>query len=45
MSAQMQAKILHVLQDGQFTRLGAQESSKVDVRVLAATNVHMESAF
>jgi len=44
MSAQMQAKILHVLQDGQFTRLGAQESSKVDVRVLAATNVHMESA-
>lgn len=44
MSGQMQAKILHVLQDGQFTRLGAQESSKVDVRVLAATNVHMESA-
>lgn len=44
MSAQMQAKLLHVLQDGQFTRLGAQESSKVDVRVLAATNVHMESA-
>lgn len=44
MSAQMQAKILHVLQDGQFTRLGAQESSQVDVRVLAATNVHMESA-
>ncbi|HLY40571.1 MAG TPA: sigma-54 dependent transcriptional regulator [Terracidiphilus sp.] len=44
MSAQMQAKILHVLQDGQFTRLGAQESSKVDVRVLGATNVHMESA-
>jgi len=44
MSAQMQAKLLHVLQDGQFTRLGAQESTKVDVRVLAATNVHMESA-
>ena len=44
MSAQMQAKILHVLQDGQFTRLGAQESSRVDVRVLAATNVQMESA-
>lgn len=44
MSAQMQAKFLHVLQDGQFTRLGAQESSKADVRVLAATNVHMENA-
>jgi DNA-binding NtrC family response regulator len=41
---QMQAKLLHVLQDGQFTRLGAQETSKVDVRVLAATNVEMESA-
>jgi two-component system response regulator AtoC len=44
MSAQMQAKLLHVLQDGQFTRLGARESSKVDVRVLAATNVQIESA-
>jgi len=44
MSAQMQAKLLHVLQDGQFNRLGARESSKVDVRVLAATNVEIESA-
>jgi len=44
MSAQMQAKLLHVLQDGQFTRLGARESSRVDVRVLAATNVSMENA-
>jgi DNA-binding NtrC family response regulator len=44
MSAQMQAKLLHVLQDGQFTRLGARESSKVDVRVLAATNVPIENA-
>jgi two-component system, NtrC family, response regulator AtoC len=41
---QMQAKLLHVLQDGQFARLGAQETSKVDVRVLAATNVAMEDA-
>jgi DNA-binding NtrC family response regulator len=41
---QMQAKLLHVLQDGQFARLGAQETSKVDVRVLAATNVQMEDA-
>jgi two-component system, NtrC family, response regulator AtoC len=44
MSAQMQAKLLHVLQDGQFNRLGARESSKSDVRVLAATNVQIESA-
>ena len=44
MSAQMQAKLLHVLQDGQFTRLGARENSRVDVRVLAATNVQVESA-
>ena len=32
-SVQMQAKLLHVLQDGQFARLGAQETTKVDVRV------------
>lgn len=44
MSAQMQAKLLHVLQDGQFSRLGARESSRADVRVLAATNVEIESA-
>jgi two-component system, NtrC family, response regulator AtoC len=44
MSALMQAKLLHVLQDGQFARLGARESSKVNVRVLAATNLPIESA-
>ncbi len=44
MSAQMQAKLLHVLQDGQFTRLGGQQAIKSDLRVLAATNLHMESA-
>ena len=44
MSAPMQAKLLHVLQDGQFNRLGARESSRVDVRVLAATNVQIENA-
>ena len=44
MSAQMQAKLLHVLQDGQFNRLGSRESSRADVRVLAATNVEIESA-
>jgi DNA-binding NtrC family response regulator len=40
----MQAKLLHVLQDGQFTRLGGQQSTRVDVRILAATNVEMEAA-
>ena len=44
MSAPMQAKLLHVLQDGQFTRLGGQEAIKSDLRVLAATNVPIESA-
>ncbi len=44
MGPQMQAKLLRVLQDGQFTRLGAQEASHSDVRILAATNVHMEHA-
>lgn len=44
MSAQMQAKLLHVLQDGQFNRLGARESGRANVRVLAATNVQIETA-
>jgi two-component system, NtrC family, response regulator AtoC len=44
MSPQMQAKLLHVLQDGSFCRLGARCSSKVDVRVLAATNINMQDA-
>ena len=41
---QIQAKVLHVLQDGQFTRLGGQSCTRVDVRVLAATNVQMDDA-
>jgi transcriptional regulator with PAS, ATPase and Fis domain len=44
MSPQMQAKLLHVLQDGSFCRLGARSSSRVDVRVLAATNINMQNA-
>jgi two-component system, NtrC family, response regulator AtoC len=44
MSAQMQAKLLHVLQDGQFSRLGARESGRANVRVVAATNVEIERA-
>jgi two-component system, NtrC family, response regulator AtoC len=44
MSPQMQAKLLHVLQDGTFSRLGARTSTQVDVRVVAATNIDMEGA-
>ncbi|HTF63161.1 MAG TPA: sigma-54 dependent transcriptional regulator [Edaphobacter sp.] len=44
MSPQMQAKLLHVLQDGSFCRLGARSPSRVDVRVLAATNINMQEA-
>jgi transcriptional regulator with PAS, ATPase and Fis domain len=44
MSPQMQAKLLHVLQDGTFMRLGGRSSQQVDVRILAATNVNMEDA-
>jgi len=40
----MQAKLLHVLQDGEFSRLGARVNTKVDVRVVAATNIDMQKA-
>jgi DNA-binding NtrC family response regulator len=40
----LQAKLLHVLQDGEFSRLGAKHNISVNVRVLAATNVNLESA-
>jgi two-component system, NtrC family, response regulator AtoC len=44
MSPQLQAKLLHVLQDGTFSRLGSIVNTKVDVRVIAATNVDIEQA-
>jgi DNA-binding NtrC family response regulator len=44
MSPALQAKLLQVLQDGQFCRLGARRSLQVDVRVLAATNINMAEA-
>src|SRR5437867_7789844 len=40
----LQAKLLHVLQDGEFSRIGAKSTLSVDVRVLAATNQHLERA-
>jgi two-component system, NtrC family, response regulator AtoC len=44
MTAPMQAKLLHVLQDGRFSRLGSRASTEVDVRIMAATNVDIEQA-
>ena len=44
MSTALQAKLLQVLQDGQFSRLGGRTTTKVDVRVLAATNINMPQA-
>src|SRR5204863_10180681 len=38
----LQAKLLHVLQDGGFARLGGKRDISVDVRVLAATNKPLE---
>jgi DNA-binding NtrC family response regulator len=38
-----QAKILRVLQDGEFDRLGDEQPTRVDVRVIAATNSDLEA--
>jgi transcriptional regulator with PAS, ATPase and Fis domain len=40
----LQAKLLQVLQDGSFSRLGSRTTVKVDVRVIAATNIDMKAA-
>jgi two-component system response regulator AtoC len=40
----LQAKLLHVLQDQEFSRLGSRSTIKVDVRILAATNVDIQAA-
>lgn len=44
MPPSLQTKLLHVLQDHQFSRLGSRSNVHVDVRILAATNVHMQQA-
>ena len=38
----LQAKLLQLLQDGEFSRIGAREDKKVEVRVLCATNRELE---
>jgi two-component system, NtrC family, response regulator AtoC len=44
MSPALQAKLLQVLQDGEFSRLGGESDVKVDTRILAATNRNLEEA-
>ncbi|HEV3056990.1 MAG TPA: sigma-54 dependent transcriptional regulator [Vicinamibacterales bacterium] len=43
LKAALQAKLLHVLQDGEFTKLGSNKPVNVDVRVVAATNRDLEA--
>ncbi len=38
----MQAKLLRVIQDGEFERLGSTHTIKVDARIIAATNRNLE---
>jgi transcriptional regulator with GAF, ATPase, and Fis domain len=44
MSLAAQVKLLRVLQNGEFTRVGSNEVVKVDVRVIAASNTDLEEA-
>jgi chemotaxis protein methyltransferase CheR len=39
---ELQPKLLRVLQDGEFERLGSSQTIKVDVRIIAATNRNLE---
>ncbi len=44
MHPSLQAKLLQVLQDGQFSRLGGEADVEVDTRVIAATNRDLEAS-
>jgi two-component system response regulator AtoC len=44
MAPGLQAKLLQVLQDGEFSRLGGEADVRVDTRILAATNTNLEQA-
>lgn len=41
---ELQAKLLRILQEGEFERLGNAQTTKVDVRIIAATNRDLEQA-
>src|ERR1700741_1529874 len=43
MKPSLQAKLLHVLQDAEFTKLGSNKKINIDVRVIAATNQDLEA--
>jgi two-component system, NtrC family, response regulator AtoC len=44
MDVRLQAKLLQVLQDNEFQRIGGKETIKVDIRVMAATHRDLEKA-
>src|SRR5215467_10537924 len=44
MTPHLQAKLLHVLQDSEYTRLGGKKLVRVDSRILASTNINLEDA-
>ncbi len=39
---ELQSKLLRILQEGEFERIGSPETIKVDVRIIAATNLDLE---
>jgi len=44
MTPHLQAKLLHVLQDSEYCRLGGKRTVRVDARVIASTNINLEEA-